>query len=105
MNADPVVDLLNKVSAVIKSKVSSFKKLASDTGIPVKELYQIVNYRRTGPSGERALILHQWAARKSNQIAALPREVQRKYRAAFLANCEKFPISQNELKTSNLDRW
>lgn len=92
MPTDAITDLLNRVSAVIKSKASSFKELESDTGIPLTQLYDLVNLRRNRPNGERAIALLEWAAQKSNQIAALPREVQRRYREAYKTNCKKFPV-------------
>lgn len=91
MPTDATTDLLNKVSAVTKAKIASFKTLSSDTGICVTHLYDMVNMRRYRPNGKNAALLHEWAARKSNQIAALPREVQCRYREHYRANCKRFP--------------
>ena len=97
MSADIITDLLNRVSAVIKAQVSSFKELATDTGIPIAQLYDLVNLRRNRPNGKRAVLLHVWAEQKSNQIAMLPRKIQRQYREAYEAVCQKFPVEGKEM--------
>lgn len=92
MNPDPITDLLNKVSAIVKSGASSFPLLAQETGIPVRSLYDTVLQRRCQPSGKRALALHQWAERMTVRIAMMEdRSIQARYRSEFDKVQLRFP--------------
>lgn len=92
MSTDPLTDLLNKVSAIVKSGASTFPLLAQETKIPVKALYEIVNMRRNRPNGERALALHQWAEKMTVRIAMMEdRSIQARYRSEFDKVQHRFP--------------
>lgn len=96
MNPDPLTDLLNKVSAIVKSGASTFPLLAQETKIPVKALYEIVNVRRNRPNGERALALHQWAEKMTVRIAMMEdKRIQMRYRTEFEKIGERFPLEGN----------
>lgn len=93
MSADTLTDLLNKVSAIVKSGASSYPILAQETGIPAKQVWDMINRRRARPNGERALALHQWAEQMTVKIAMGGRKLQARYRNEYRAACERFPVN------------
>lgn len=94
MSTDTLTDLLNKVSAIVKSGASSFSLMSQETGIPPRALYEIIDLRRFRPNGERALALHQWAEKMTVRIAMMEdRSIQAKYRAKYREVCERFPVN------------
>ena len=92
MSADNITDLLNKVSAIVKSGASSFPLLAQETNIPVKAIYDIMG-RRHDPNGPRTAALMQWAATKTIQISMASREIQNRYRSEYVRACKRFPVN------------
>lgn len=97
MSTDTLTDLLNKVLAVVRCGASSFPQLSKETGIPYKDVHALLTMRRNGPSGERAIALFKWAARKTRQIAMGGRPLQARYKDEYQKACEKFPSTGGEV--------
>lgn len=93
MSTDTLTDLLNKVSAIVKSGASTFPQLSRETKIPVGKLYEIVNQRRSRPNGERALALHKWAEKMTIEISKSDKKTQRLYRSEYREISRRFPVN------------
>jgi hypothetical protein len=96
MSTDNLTDLLNRVSAIVKSGASSFPLLAQETKIPVRTLYDIVNLRRCRPTGDRTMALLEWAGHKTLQISMGGRATQKAYRKAYAEVSKRFPVACRE---------
>lgn len=92
MSIDPLTDLLNKVSAIVKSGASTFQLMEEETGISVKALYEVVSVRRNDPNGPKTAALMAWAAEKTLRISMAGREMQDAYRKEYEKACERFPL-------------
>ena len=93
MSTDNLTDLLNKVSAIVRSGASTYPILAQETGIPAKQVWDMMNLRRARPNGERALALHRWAEGMTIKISMGGRKLQTRYRDEYRAACKRFPVN------------
>jgi hypothetical protein len=99
MSSRYLTELLNKVHAIVKCGAGTFKEMAHDTGATLSQCYDWVNARRMDPSGANAMKLHEWAERKTTQIAAAGetdapgRKLHRLYREHYKRATSLFPGS------------
>jgi hypothetical protein len=89
MSGQSLDDLLNRIEAIMKCGAGTTKELAKALEKPVSNIYDWIGQRRFEPSGEVALRMQTWAAKKTTQIAMAGRKLQTEYRIAYREVCKK----------------
>lgn len=93
MSTDSLTSLLNRCTAIIKARCASVKSLAKDIGEHPARVSEWVTQRTKEPRGTVAMKLHEWAAKKTIQIAKCDNAVQQQYRAEYRKAQNKFPAT------------